>query len=98
MVIAREGRRDCASSIWSSTDLLSQPLAIARALDLVARFFVVVPNAKIEPSVARDPAGSHYQFERTGYFVMDSADSRPDALVFNRTVSLRDSWEKQKNR
>jgi glutaminyl-tRNA synthetase len=54
-----------------------------------------VKNAKIEPSVARDPAGSRYQFERTGYFVADP-DSSPGALVFNRTVTLRDSWEKEK--
>ncbi len=57
---------------------------------------VVVRNAKIEPSVASDEAGSRYQFERTGYFAMDSADSSPSALVFNRTVTLRDSWAKIK--
>jgi glutaminyl-tRNA synthetase len=57
---------------------------------------VVVRNAKIEPSVASDEAGSRYQFERTGYFAMDSVDSSPSALVFNRTVTLRDSWAKIK--
>ncbi len=45
----------------------------------------------IEPSVKDDTPGSRYQFERLGYFVADSEDSRPDALVFNRTVTLRDS-------
>ena len=34
----------------------------------------------------------HYQFERTGYFCLDSEDSGPDALVFNRVVTLRDNW------
>jgi len=58
----------------------------------------VVTGAKIEPRVAKDPAGSRYQFERTGYFMSDPLDSRADALVFNRTVSLRDSWAKVKNR
>jgi glutaminyl-tRNA synthetase len=58
---------------------------------------VVVRGAKIEPSVARDPVGPRYQFERTGYFISDAADSRPEALVFNRTVTLRDSWAKIKN-
>jgi glutaminyl-tRNA synthetase len=57
---------------------------------------VVVRNARIEPSVASDEAGSRYQFERTGYFAMDSVDSSPSALVFNRTVTLRDSWAKIK--
>ena len=54
----------------------------------------VIPGALIEPSVAADPAGSRYQFERQGYFAADSVDSRPGALVFNRIVALRDSWAK----
>jgi glutaminyl-tRNA synthetase len=57
---------------------------------------VVVNGAKIEPSVGRDPIGSRYQFERTGYFISDPLDSRDGALVFNRTVTLRDSWSKIK--
>ncbi|HET7040279.1 MAG TPA: glutamine--tRNA ligase/YqeY domain fusion protein [Gemmatimonadales bacterium] len=55
---------------------------------------VVIPDARIEPSVRFDPAGSRYQFERLGYFISDPLDSRPDALVFNRTVPLRDTWAK----
>jgi glutaminyl-tRNA synthetase len=59
---------------------------------------VVVPNAKIEPSVAADPIGTRYQFERTGYFVSDTVDSTPEKLVFNRTVTLKDTWAKVKNK
>jgi glutaminyl-tRNA synthetase len=59
---------------------------------------VTVPEAKVEPSVAHDPPGTRYQFERTGYFISDPADSRPGALVFNRTVALRDSWAKVKDK
>jgi glutaminyl-tRNA synthetase len=59
---------------------------------------VVVKEAKIEPSVARDPAGSRYQFERTGYFISDAVDSKEGALVFNRTVTLKDSWEKTRGK
>jgi glutaminyl-tRNA synthetase len=59
---------------------------------------VVVPDAKIEPSVASDPIGTRYQFERTGYFVSDTVDSKPGRLVFNRTVTLRDSWAKVKGK
>jgi glutaminyl-tRNA synthetase len=55
-----------------------------------------VPDARIEPSVAADPPGTRYQFERTGYFVSDVPDSKPGKLVYNRTVTLRDSWEKAK--
>ena len=58
----------------------------------------VVRGAKIEPSVGNDAAGTRYQFERTGYFVSDTVDSKPDALVFNRTVTLRDTWAKIKDK
>ena len=56
---------------------------------------VVVKDARIEPSVADDPPGSRYQFERMGYFCSDIVESKPGALVFNRTITLRDSWAKQ---
>ncbi len=56
---------------------------------------VVIENAKIEPSVANDPFGSRYQFERTGYFMSEPEDSTAAKLVFNRIVSLRDSWAKE---
>jgi glutaminyl-tRNA synthetase len=48
--------------------------------------------------VLGDAPGTRYQFERTGYFVSDTEDSRPGAPVFNRTVGLRDSWAKVKGR
>ena len=51
----------------------------------------VEPVAGIEPSVAGAPAGTRYQFERLGYFCVDP-DSHPDRLVFNRTVTLKDTW------
>jgi glutaminyl-tRNA synthetase len=50
-------------------------------------------DSKVEPGLA-EQSGVAVQFERTGYFVTDPADSSPDALVFNRIVSLRDSWAK----
>ena len=53
----------------------------------------VIADAKVEPSLADAVPGEKYQFERTGYFAVD-LDSRPGALVFNRTVTLRDSWKK----
>ena len=56
---------------------------------------VVVEGARIEPGVGADPPGTRYQFERTGYFISDPEDSGPGALVFNRTVTLRDSWGKE---
>ncbi len=47
----------------------------------------------VEPSLANASPGAHYQFERLGYFVVDP-DTRPGAPVFNRTVTLRDTWAK----
>ena len=47
-----------------------------------------------EPALGEAEPGSRYQFERHGYFVADTADSRPGAPVFNRAVTLRDSWVK----
>ena len=51
-------------------------------------------DCKLEPGLAKAAPGDRFQFERLGYFCMDSVDSRSDALVFNRTVTLRDTWAK----
>ncbi len=51
-------------------------------------------HCKLEPSLAGAEPGSRYQFERLGYFCVDSEDSSPERPVFNRTIALRDSWAK----
>ena len=53
----------------------------------------IVGDCPVEPSLAAARPGARFQFERLGYFAVDP-DSRPGALVFNRTVSLRDAWAK----
>jgi glutaminyl-tRNA synthetase len=58
----------------------------------------VLSNCRVEPSLADAKPGERFQFERMGYFCVDSVDSKPDAMVFNRTVSLRDSWAKIKKK
>lgn len=55
----------------------------------------VVTDAKLEPSLAQAAPGSHFQFERVGYFFTDPIDSKPGKSVFNRTVTLRDTWAKE---
>jgi glutaminyl-tRNA synthetase len=55
-------------------------------------------SAKVEPSLAGAPAGARFQFERNGYFCVDAKDSSPERLVFNRTVTLRDTWAKIEKR
>ena len=51
-------------------------------------------NCRVEASLAEANAGDRFQFERTGYFCVDSVDSTAEKLVFNRTVTLRDTWAK----
>ena len=55
---------------------------------------MVLKGCRAEPSLLQAQVGEGFQFEREGYFCLDSVDSKPDALVFNRTVTLRDSWGK----
>ncbi len=55
----------------------------------------VVENAWIEPSVADDAPDTRYQFERVGYFWRDPKDSRPGRPVFNRIVTLKDTWARK---
>ncbi|MFQ5653421.1 MAG: glutamine--tRNA ligase, partial [Planctomycetota bacterium] len=54
----------------------------------------VLRGCMVEPALAAAKGGDRFQFERLGYFCADSLDSAPGALVFNRTVALRDSWAK----
>jgi glutaminyl-tRNA synthetase len=58
----------------------------------------VLTDCRLEPSLALAQPGQRFQFERLGYFIVDSVDSSPRALVFNRTVTLRDSWAKIQRR
>jgi glutaminyl-tRNA synthetase len=59
--------------------------------NLNAQSLEVLRECRAEPGLARAEAGDRFQFERLGYFCVDP-DTQPDALVFNRTVSLRDTW------
>jgi len=54
----------------------------------------VLRQCRLEPSLAESVPGVPVQFERKGYFVFDSVDSTPEKLVFNRSVTLKDTWQK----
>ena len=56
------------------------------------RSLETLTGCRLEPGLASAAPGSHFQFERKGYFCVDSEESAPGALVFNLTVPLRDSW------
>ena len=68
---------------WNAADAVSNPGSLE-----------VLTGCRVEPSLASAAPGTPYQFERQGYFCVDPVDSSPGAPVFNRTVSLRDSWKK----
>ena len=55
----------------------------------------ILENCAAEPALGNCAGEINYQFERKGYFILDSVDSAPGAPVFNRTASLRDSWKRQ---
>ena len=54
----------------------------------------VLSNCRVEPGLADTEPESIYQFERLGYFCADRYDCTKEKLVFNRTVTLRDTWAK----
>src|SRR5689334_21314897 len=70
------------------------PNAANFAADLNPESLEILPEARIEPSVAADNSGEVMQFERQGYFVRDK-DSMPGKPVFNRTIGLRDTFAKE---
>lgn len=54
----------------------------------------ILTHCKLEPSLAKAKVDERFQFERMGYFCVDSKDSTPEKLVFNRIVTLKDTWAK----
>jgi glutaminyl-tRNA synthetase len=67
-------------------------------LDFINPDSLKVVNCYAEPSLKEAKPDSRYQFERLGYFNIDSKDSKPSRLVFNRTITLRDTWAKLKKK
>ena len=89
----------CEVRVYDRLFSIPDPDAVPEGQDFLSALnpdsLVIIPDAKIEPSVANDPIGTRYQFERTGYFMSEPEDSTPEKLVFNRIVGLRDSWAKE---
>jgi len=59
---------------------------------------ITIENSKVEPYLKNAKPGERFQFERLGYYCVDSKESSSDNLVFNRTVTLKDSWAKIENK
>ncbi|RKX83557.1 MAG: glutamine--tRNA ligase [Spirochaetes bacterium] len=62
--------------------------------DLASDSLEVISECQLEPSLKEAEPGESFQFLRKGYFCVDTVDSKPGAPVFNRTVSMRDTWAK----
>jgi len=65
--------------------------------DINAESLTVIENAALEESLMNVSPGDRFQFERSGYFVVDKNSVQTEKLIFNRIVTLRDSWAKIKN-
>lgn len=61
--------------------------------DMINPNAMVVKQAKLEPSLANAKPGDRFQFERNGYFIVDTKESTPEKLIFNRTVTLKSAWK-----
>ena len=104
---APDGRKVKATLHWVGGDALPGEVRMYSTLfnrpdpgaggdldaDLNPASLEIVSGALLEPSLADMPVGEAVQFERQGYFCLDR-ESKPGALVFNRTVGLRDLWAK----
>ncbi len=94
--VSAEHAVDAEVRIYDTLFTKENPNEVAEGEDFTVNLnpkSLEVQHAKAEPSLRGAPAGSRYQFERLGYFTVDT-DSTADAPVFNRTVALRDTWAK----
>jgi glutaminyl-tRNA synthetase len=105
---APDGRKVDATIHWVSADhaipatvrLYERLFRVAAPLiegaditeNLDQKSLEILRSCRVEPSLAHALPGSRFQFERVGYFCVDSVDSSDKALVFNRTATLRDAW------
>ncbi len=80
--------------LFTIEDPLDGGAASAFTDSLNADSVEILHDCKVEPGIAKLDPFVRLQFERLGYFCQDSEDSSPDSLVFNRTVTLRDTWAK----
>ena len=92
---------DAEVRVYENLFLKENPGDVPEGQDFTANLnpnsLEIITDAKLEPSLAEAKPGDRYQFERLGYFCAD-LDSKPGALVFNRTVPLRDTWGKIEKR
>lgn len=87
---------DAEVRLYDRLFTVENPSAVENWLEMInPNSLEVIANAKLEPSLANSKPLDKYQFERLGYFSVDTKYSTKEKLVFNRTVTLKDSWGKQ---
>ena len=84
-------------NLFTVPDPSDVPEGVDYKVNLNPKSLEVLPGCRLEPSLAAAKAGDRFQFERLGYFAVDP-DATPGKPVFNRTVSLRDTWAKIEKR
>ena len=80
--------------LFTKEDPDDLPEGVDWKTSLNPRSVEILPECRIEPCLASATPGSIYQFERLGYFCVDAAESSRQRLLFNRTITLRDTWAK----
>jgi glutaminyl-tRNA synthetase len=99
--VSAEHAIDAEVRIYENLFTKEDPNEVEEGQDFTANLnpnsLQVLTNTKLEPSLAGAMQGKPYQFERLGYFCVDS-DSKPGQIIFNRTVALRDTWAKIEKR
>jgi glutaminyl-tRNA synthetase len=94
--VAADHAIDCEVRLYDRLFKSENPEESGNFLDdLNPHSLQIVPRAKLEPSIRGAVSFTNYQFERLGYFCVDP-DSSEDTLIFNRTVTLKDTWAKVK--
>jgi glutaminyl-tRNA synthetase len=99
--VSAEHAIDAEVRIYENLFTKEDPNEVEEGQDFTANLnrnsLQVLTNTKLEPSLAGAQEGKPYQFERLGYFCVDS-DAKPGQMIFNRTVALRDTWAKIEKR
>ena len=96
--VSAEHAAECTIRLYDHLFATSDPLEDGENKDyqehINPQALTVLDDARLEPDLLSAKPGDHYQFERVGYFCVDSEDSEPGQPVFNRTATLRDRWKK----
>ena len=85
---------DAEVRLYDRLFTVPEPAAADDFLKVLNPNSLEVVTAKLEPALASSVPGQSFQFERLGYFTPDAKESAPGKLVFNRTITLKDTWAK----